>query len=147
MVNTKIRQESTFVFRIEGNYQIYSPLLESAEVVFDGDDIAIADGIVSIKAGMRWRSLTMASHTLLVFFGASPLGELSQELPYGVPTASRASVLRHQLIRHRKALGLTRRQVADEFSNILQRSGYPLARFVGFLASCFMPRRGWMNPD
>jgi hypothetical protein len=143
MLKPRIRQNTPLVFAFEGKYQVYSPSLEGACVRFENEAVSISGGVLTIKKGMRWRSFTMASHNLLVFVGLSPLGELSFGLPYGVPTSTKASMLNHQLILHRKDLGLSRHQVAQIFVDDLFRAGYPGARFVGIVARCFMPRRGW----
>jgi hypothetical protein len=145
MIKARIRQESLLVFQYEGEGQLYSPALDAAGVHYAGDDISISAGLLTFKHGMRWRSFTMASHKLLVFFGLSPIGVLSAGFGYGLPIASRASMLKHQLILHRRELGLSRREVAELFTEDLQRAGYPFARSVGLVARWTMPRRGWPN--
>jgi hypothetical protein len=74
MTKAKIRQVSPLFFHCEGENQLYSPALEAAGVHYTGGAISINAGLLTIKRGMRWRSFTMASHKLLVFFGLSPLG-------------------------------------------------------------------------
>lgn len=139
----RIRRETPLAFAFEGKYKVYSPFLEDAGVRLENERVAISHGALTIKNGMRWRSFTMASHNFLVFFGVSQLGELSAGLPYGVPAATKASMLCHQLILHRKDLELSRGQVAQIFTNDLRRAGYPAARMVGLMTRWFMPRRGW----
>jgi hypothetical protein len=147
MTKAKIRQVSPLFFHCEGENQLYSPALEAAGVHYTGGAISINAGLLTIKRGMRWRSFTMASHKLLVFFGLSPLGVLSQGFVYGLPIACKASMLHHQLTLHRRELELSRRKVAEIFTEDLQRAGYPFARFVGLVTRWFMPRGGWPSSD
>ena len=147
MIKAEIRHAPPLAFHCEGENQLYSPALEAAGVHYTGGAISINAGLLTIKRGMRWRSFTMASHKLLVFFGLSPLGVLSQGFVYGLPIACKASMLHHQLTLHRRELELSRRKVAEIFTEDLQRAGYPFARFVGLVTRWFMPRGGWPSSD
>jgi len=147
MSKPKIRREAAFVFALEGGCKLYSSYLDDLGLRFSGNSISIDDGQMTVHEDMRWSSLTMASHLLLVFFGFCALGELSTGWSYGMPLSSKACIIKRQLIVHRGQLGVSRRQVAKVFEGELRRAGYPLARLVSSLALWFMPRRGWLVAD
>lgn len=144
MSKPKIRRKVAFVFSLEGGCKVYSPYLDDLGFRYSSNVISIDDGQMAIHEDMRWSSLTMASHLLLVFFGFCALGELSTGWPYGIPLSSKACIIKRQLIDHRGQLGVSRRQVAEVFEGELRRAGYPLPRLVRLFASWFMPRRGWL---
>ena len=103
------------MFSFAGAYQIYSSALDESGIEYDSEQISITNGTLTVKSGMSWTAVSMGVHETLVFLGVSGLGELSDEFRYGLPLSTKASIVKNQLIRHRKVIGVSRRQVENIF--------------------------------
>ena len=134
MIKPKIRVRAPFVFSFAGAYQIYSSALDESGIESnDSEQISITNGTLTVKSGMSWTAVSMGVHETLVFLGVSGLGELSDEFRYGLPLSTKASIVKNQLIRHRKVIGVSRRRVENIFVSDLRRAGFPGARLAGLL--------------
>ncbi|MEL0048429.1 MAG: hypothetical protein VW867_07270 [Gammaproteobacteria bacterium] len=145
MIKPKIRVRAPFVFSFAGAYQIYSSALDESGIEYDSEQISITNGTLTVKSGMSWTAVSMGVHETLVFLGVSGLGELSDEFRYGLPLSTKASIVKNQLIRHRKVIGVSRRQVENIFVSDLRRAGFPGARLAGLLSRLAMPFDGWQS--
>ena len=95
------------------------------------EKLLIKQGVLQLAVPISFRSLLMALHEPLVFFGLSDFGESSIHFRYGRPWAYKAAILRKPLVDCRGELPISRKLAADVVTQTLRSIDFPLAGSIG----------------
>ena len=80
----KVSKSASFRYEVMEAHVIKHECFQGAE--FEDKQISVADGLLTVKPGFQWRSLSMGLHAPLVFFGLARMGVIDKVFVYGQPS-------------------------------------------------------------
>lgn len=110
--------------RLDATFQTRHHHLQ--ELNYQGDDIQIADGQLTVAPGYEWFCLFELLQGPLVFIGVWPIGVRDSRFSYGRPWVWEACLVTDALLRHCKEIPIERSQIIDIFRDSLESKRVPL---------------------
>ena len=113
-LSLKLRKSSSFGYEVMASYSIRHEVFQ--DILFEDQQISIADGLLTIGSGFQWRSFVMCAHMPLVFFGLARPGVSDKVFIYGQPWITEHSILRAALLQYRSTLAIDRASIDEIYA-------------------------------
>ena len=130
-------------YELAAGTRFFSTALAQLDVAADNPIALIQRGETTTRSKLRWSSVLMSLHSVLVFLGWQNLGRSGLPFSYGVPWSTQACVVLALLVALRGQTNISRQQALDAYVTELEAvnfSAVPLWRLLAWLA---VPRSGW----
>ena len=134
----KLSKPASFHYEVMEAHVLKHECFQGAE--FEDEQISVADGLLTVKPGFQWRSLSMGLHAPLVFFGLARMGVIDKVFVYGQPWTIEHSLLRAVLLQYSGTLGVDRARIDVIYAQCLVDAKVPLRGLWSALARWLGPR-------